>query len=106
MRITFTINLEDFSGISSMSEFYHGVPSLCETLEKYGMKPYNAIMNRKSCERLLDYMLNRVPVDSVKRFQWEIMCSHDWLNNAPNITRKDVPPNEVWVEPHTKVREV
>lgn len=98
MRITFTINLKDFTGISKLSEFYHGVPGLCETIEKYGLKPYHAFMNRKSCEKLLDYMLSRVPIDSVTRYQWEVVCSHDWLNNAPNVTNDAVPPNEIWVE--------
>lgn len=98
MRIIFTYNLNNFAGISSMSEFYDGIPGLRDTLDRYGLKPYHSIMNRKSCEKLLDYMLSRVPANSVSRFRWEVSCFHDWLNNAPNITKKEVPINEIWVE--------
>lgn len=98
MRRVIYYNVNDYSGISSMHEFYDGVPGLRTSMKKYKLKPYHLSMNIRSCERLLDFMLSRVPVRDVGRFRWEVLCGHDWLNNAPNVSCKEVPPNEIWFE--------
>lgn len=98
MRTVFKYNVKDYDWISSMDDFYSGVPGLKSVFDKYEIKPYRAFINRKSCERLLDYMLSRVPLRSVDRFRWEVICSHDWLTNAPNVSLDIVPVDEIWVD--------
>lgn len=97
MKKIFQFDLRTFSDLSSMDEFYHRVPGLYDEVVQNQIPYSNLYMNRKSCERLLDYMLSKVPEGSVEKFRWDIVCSYDWLNHSPNVSLCDVPANEVWV---------
>lgn len=97
MKKIFRFNIRDFSELSSMDEFYRGVPGLYEEINQNQIPFYKVYMNRRSCERLLDYMLSRVPEGSVEKFRWDVICSYDWLNHSPSVYLDAVPANEVWI---------
>lgn len=97
MKKVFLFDIKSMSNIASMDEFYHIVDGLYDYITENKISYHDVYMNRKSCERLLDYLLNRVPEDSVKKSSWDALCSYDWIKNSPNTQLRTIPPNEVWV---------
>lgn len=97
MKVRFHYTESSFSEVESIDEFINSVYGLRYTMNHYGLNSKQVYMNRKSCDRMLDVMLSRVPEDSTKKVWWDVKISNDWLNNAPSTAIAEVPAGEIWL---------
>jgi hypothetical protein len=98
-------NIEDFSGIESMEDFYT-VAGLMDRIRNKELTQFDIHMDREECEMLNDFSRenNRKNKKKHRKDGSTLFTSvaMDWMNYSPSSNNDDVPKGELWIYKENK----
>jgi predicted DNA-binding protein len=92
-------NIEDFSGIESMEDFYT-VAGLMDRIRNKELTQFDIHMNRLECEILNDFSKKNNRKSKKKKWSERMIdnsVAMDWLNYSPSSDNAQVPEGELWI---------